>query len=63
MAMGIHFENFGSLRAPVPGLKVILGIYRELVQKILDITFTLDGHKSSLEFLSEVQILVSVSLA
>ena len=58
----MHFENFGSLRAPVPGLLFSLGIDFKLVQDGLDITLVLDGQKVIHEFLSEVQIIVSFSL-
>ena len=38
VALGINFENFGSLRAPVPVLLFSLGIDVELGQDDLDIT-------------------------
>ena len=57
----MRFENFGCLRAPVPGLIVSLGIDIELVQEGLDISLILDFHKASLEVLSEGQLLVAVS--
>ena len=62
VALGMHFENFGSLRAPVPGLLVSMGIYVELGQEGLGITLVLDGQKASLEVLGEGQIIVAVSL-
>ena len=58
----MHFEYFGSLRAPVPGLLFSLGIDFKLVQEGLDITLVLDGQKDNLEELSERHILVAVSL-
>ena len=61
--MGVHFEIFVSLCAPVPGLLVSLGIDIELGQKGLDIALILDGWKASLEVLGESQLLVDVSLA
>ena len=60
--MGIHFDNCGSLCALFLGLLVSLVIYVELVQEGLDITLVLDDQKASLEVLSEVQMLVSISL-
>ena len=63
MALGIHFGNFGILRAPVPGLLVSLGIYVELGQEGLDINLILDDQNSSLEVLCGGQILVAVSLS
>ena len=63
VALGVHFENFVSLRSPVPGLLVFLVIDVELVQEILDIPFVLDIHNAILEVLSEVHNLVSVSLS
>ena len=62
MALGIHFENCGDLRAHVPGLLFYLGIDVELGQEGLDITLVLDGQKSTPEVLSEGQILVDFSL-
>ena len=62
MALGVHFENCDSLRDPVLGPLVSLGIYVELVHEGLDINFFLDGQKASLEFLSEVHFLVAFSL-
>ena len=52
MNLGMHFDNCGSLCAPVPGLLVSLGIYVELGQEVLDITLVIDGHKASLEVIS-----------
>ena len=51
MALGVKFDNCGSLRAPVPGVLISLGVYVELVQELLDITFFLSGHKAVLEVL------------
>ena len=62
VALGMHFDNFGSLHAPFPSLMFSLGIDVELGQEVLDITLVLDVHKTSLEFLSEGQLLVAVSL-
>ena len=58
----MHFENCGSLCAPVLGLLVSLGIDAELGQDILDTTLVLDGQKASLGLLIQGQILVSVSI-
>ena len=63
LALGMHFYNYGSLRAPVLGLLIYLGIYVELGQEIFDITLVLGWHKAILGVLSEVQIIVSVFLA
>ena len=62
VALDMQFENCGSLHAPVPGLLFSMIVGVELVQEELDITF-LDGQKSSLEFLSEVHLIVAVSLS
>ena len=62
MALGMHFDSFGSLCAPVPGLLVSLSIDVELVQEGFDITFILDGYKASLEPLGEDHLIVAVSL-
>ena len=59
----MHFDNFGSLCAPILVLIFSLGIYVELVQEGLDITLVLDSHKSSLEVLIEGQILFYFSLS
>ena len=58
----MHFEHFGSLGAPVPGLLVSLGIHVELGKKGLDINLILDGHRTRIIVFSEGQILVDVSL-
>ena len=58
----MNFGNFGSLRAPILGLLVSLGIDVELGQEGLDIAFVLDEQKDVLEVLSEDQLLVAVSL-
>ena len=52
MALGIHFDNCGSLRAPGKVLLVHLGIYVELGQEGLDITLVIDGNKARIEVLS-----------
>ena len=62
VALGMNFGNFGSLRAPILGLLVSLGIDVELGQEGLDIAFVLDEQKDVLEVLSEDQLLVAVSL-
>ena len=62
MDFGIHFDNFGCLRAPFPRLLVSMGINVELGQGGLDIAFFLDVHKAILEVLSKGQLLVAVSL-
>ena len=59
----MHFDNCGSLLAPVPGLLFYLGIDVELGQEGSDITLVIDGQKTRLELLSESQLLVAVSLA
>ena len=43
MALGIHFDSFGSICAPVPGLLVSLGIDVELEQDGLDIVLIIDS--------------------
>ena len=63
MNLGVHFDNFGSLYASVPGLLISLGMYVELGKKILEITLVLDGQKASFEVLSGGQILVALYLA
>ena len=62
MALGMHFGSCVSLRAPVPGLIVSLGIYAELGQEGLGITLVLDSQKSSFEVISYGKLLVDVSL-
>ena len=49
MALGVRFENCGSLHAPVPGLLVPLEIFIELGQEGLDVNFFLEGQNYSLE--------------
>ena len=63
MALGIQFDSFGNLCAPVPGLLVSLSVYFELGQEGLDITFILYGYKASLELLGKGQLFVAVSLS
>ena len=63
MALGIQFDSFGNLCAPVPGLLVSLIINDEFGQEGLDITLVFDGQNYSLGFLNEGQLLVAVSLA
>ena len=43
MALGIHFDSFGSICDPFTGLIVSLGVDVELGQKGLDIALILDG--------------------
>ena len=62
MALGMHIENCGSLRAPVLGLLVSLGIDVELGQEGLYINLVLDVQKTRLELFSEGQLLVAVSI-
>ena len=62
VALRMNVDNCGSIRAPVPALLVSLVIYVELGQEGSYITLVLDGQKSSLEFLSEGQLLVAVFL-
>ena len=62
MALGVHFENCGSLCDHFPGLLFFLVIYVKLGKEGLGITLVLDVYKSSLEVLSEGQIIVSVYL-
>ena len=38
VALGVQFENCGSLSSPFPCLIVSLGIYVELGQEVLDVT-------------------------
>ena len=52
VALGMKFDNCGSLSATVPGLLVSLGMYIELGQEGLDITLVLDGNNTSLEVLN-----------
>ena len=58
MALEIHFENCGILRAPVPGLFVYLDIYVKLGQEGLDITLIFDIQKSILEVLVSARFLL-----
>ena len=44
--LGIHFDKFGCLCDPVPGLLVSLGIYVELVQESLYVSLILYDHES-----------------
>ena len=63
MVLGMHFDSFGSLCVPVPGLLVYLGIDSGLVEEVLGITLILDVYNSSLEVLCEGHILVAVYLS
>ena len=62
MSLGMHFENFVSLRYPVPGLLFFLSIDVELVQEGLGVNLVIGVHNAILEVLSECHILVAVSL-
>ena len=62
MDLVVHFGNYDSLRAPVTGLLVYLGIDVELGKEGLNITLVLNVQKASLEVLSEGQLLVDVYL-
>ena len=59
----MHFDNCGNLCAPVTFIKFPLGIYVELGQEGLEITFVLDKQNSRIEVFSEGQFLVAVSFA
>ena len=63
MTLGMHFDRFCGIYAPVPGLIVSLGIDVELTQEIPDTDLILDGYKARLEVRSEGQLLVDVSLS
>ena len=43
MDLGMHFDSFGSLYAPIPGLPTFLGIGIALVKEGLDIALIIDG--------------------
>ena len=62
LALGVNFEIFGSICAPVPGLLVAMVIEVELGKEGLDIAFIVYGYKDRLKLLSEVQLLVAVSI-
>ena len=53
VALWVHFDSCGSLRAPVPVQPVSLVVDVELVQKGLNIALVLSVQEASLEFLSE----------
>ena len=57
MALRMHFENCVSFRVPFLGLLVSMGIDVKLGQEGLDITLILDGQNTSIEVLSEDQLL------
>ena len=63
MALVMHFDSCGILRAPVLGPIFSLGIYIELVHEGFDIILVIDGQKVSLEVLSDGQLLVAVYIA
>ena len=58
----MHFDNYVSLHAAVPGLLVSLVVYVELRQEGLGIYLLFDGQKASLEVLGGGQLPISVSL-
>ena len=62
MALGMHFENCGSICEPVTRLIISLGSNVDMGQEGLDITLVLDGKNTSLQVLSAGQILVAVYL-
>ena len=43
MALGMHFDSFGSLYDPVLSLLFSLGVDIELGQEVLDIDLVIDG--------------------
>ena len=51
VALGMHFDNCGSLRAPIPGLLVSLGIDVQLLQEGLYIALFLDVQNTIVEVL------------
>ena len=59
----MHFDNYGSLHAAVPGILVSLVVYVELGQEGLGIDLFLDGQQASLEVLGGGKLPISVSLA
>ena len=63
VALGVFFDNLGSLCAPAPVLTAPLVIDVELKKEGLGITLVFDGQKSGLELIIEGQLLSSVSLS
>ena len=63
IALGMHFDSFGSICVPVPVLLVSMGIDVELGQEGLYIALILDGYKVSLEILGGGHLIVAVFLA
>ena len=53
-ALGVHFDRFGSLCAPVPGLLVSLVIDVELVQEGLHVIFILGGNEAGFKILGDI---------
>ena len=53
-ALGVHFDSFGSLCAPVPALLFSLVIDVELVQKGLHVVFILGGHEAGFKILGDI---------
>ena len=47
----MHFDRFGCLYAPVPGLLFSLGIYVELEQEGLNVALVLDAHEDGFKIL------------
>ena len=62
VTLGMHFDNCGSLCAPVPDIIVSIGIYVEFLQEGLDIMLVVDCQKFRSEVLSEGHLLVAVFL-
>ena len=62
VTLGMYFSNYGSIHNPVPGLIISMGIYVELVQECLYISLVIYIQKAIIKVLSEVQILVNVSI-
>ena len=60
--LGMNFDNCGSIRAPFHRVLVSVGIEVELGKGGLHISLLRDGHNVRIEFLSEGQLLVSISL-
>ena len=63
LALGMFFDNCGSLCAPVSGLIFSLGNGVESGQEVLYIYLVLDVHKASLELLSEVKLIADAYMA
>ena len=50
----MHFDRFGRLYEPVPGLLVSLEIDVELVQEFLHVDSVLDGHEAGFKILGGI---------